>query len=149
MKRKYPDGPRLKLPLVIIGQMLPNWFPFDPLDFGLGIARQFGDIAHYKVGPLHVYQLSHPELARQILAERPEKFHKARLIKRAFRPFAGEGLFTSDGALWKQQRKLIQPAFHHHQLAVYAGVMVDHATRMMDSFVDGEIRDISAEMTKL
>ena len=128
---------------------MPKRFSFDPLTFGLGVARQFGDIAHYKLGPLHVYQLNHPELVRQILVERPEKFHKARLIKRAFRPFAGEGLVTSDGALWKQQRKLMQPAFHHRQLAAYADVMVPHAVRMMDSFVDGESRDIGAEMTKL
>jgi len=149
MKRNYPNGPRIRLPLILIGQMMPKRFPFDPLAFGLEIARQFGDIAHYKLGPLHVYQLNHPELLRQILVEQPEKFHKARLIKRAFGPFAGEGLVTSDGALWKQQRKLIQPAFHHHQLPAYADVMVAHAAGMMNSFVDGEIRDIAAEMTKL
>jgi hypothetical protein len=62
MKRKYPDGPRIKLPIVIIGQMLPKRFPFDPLTFAARIARDFGDIAHYKLGPLHVYQLNHPTL---------------------------------------------------------------------------------------
>jgi cytochrome P450 len=129
--------------------MMPKRFSFDPLTFGLGVARQFGDIALYRLGPLHVYQLNHPELVRQILVERPENFHKARLIKRAFRPFAGEGLVTSDGALWKQQRKLMQPAFHHRQFAAYADVMVAHAAHMIDSFVDGERRDIGAEMTKL
>jgi cytochrome P450 len=121
--------------------MLPARFPFDPLAFGLGIARQFGDIAHYNLGPLPVYQLNHPDLVRQILVERPEKFHKPRLVKRAFRPFAGERLFTSDGTLWKQQRKLMQPAFHHRQLAAYAGVMVAHARAMMDMFLDREIRE--------
>jgi cytochrome P450 len=95
--------------------MMPKRLPFDPLAFGLGVARQFGDIAHYKLGPLHVYQLNHPELVRQILVERPEKFHKARLIKRAFRPFAGEGLVTSDGALWKQQRKLSEFSASMHE----------------------------------
>jgi cytochrome P450 len=149
MKRKYPDGPRIRLPLVVIAQLLPRWFPFDPLAFGLRNAREFGDIAHYKAGPLHVYQLNHPDLVRQILVEQPEKFHKPKLIKRAFRPFAGEGLFSSDGALWKQQRKLMQPAFHPRQLATYADLMVAQARSMMDSFVDREIRDISAEMTKL
>ena len=79
------------------------------------LARQFGDVGYYRVGPLRVYQLNHPDLARQILVEQPEKFLKARLIKRAFRPFAGNGLLTSDGALWRQQRKLIQPAFHRRR----------------------------------
>lgn len=59
-KQEYPDGPRINFPLAVIGQMLPALFPFDALEFGLDIARQFGDIAHYQLGPLHVYQLSHP-----------------------------------------------------------------------------------------
>ncbi|HEY7391399.1 MAG TPA: cytochrome P450 [Bryobacteraceae bacterium] len=149
MKRTYPDGPRINLPLAVIGQMLPQWFPFDPLAFTLGIAQNYGDIAHYKLGALHVFQLNRPELVRQVLVEQAEKFVKPGLVKRAFRPFAGAGLFTSDGALWRRQRKLMQPAFQHRQLATYAGVMTEHAERVMNSFVDGEIRDIRAEMTKL
>ena len=149
VSRKYPPGPRVNLLLALIAQTLPKWFPFDPLEFNLTLARQFGDIAYYRVGPLRVYQLNHPNLARQILVEQPEKFQKARLIKRAFRPFAGNGLLTSDGALWRQQRKLIQPAFHPKQLATYADVMVAHALRMVDSWRDGEVREISSEMTKL
>jgi cytochrome P450 len=149
MKRKFPDGPRINLPLAIIGQMLPKRFPFDPLAFAGAMARDFGDIAHYTLGPLHVYQLNHPDLIRQILVEQPEKFHKPKLIKRAFRPVAGLGLLTSDGALWKQQRKLIQPAFHHRQLASYASVMAALAESMVASYRDGEVRDIGADMTGL
>ena len=92
-----PEGPHINIPLAIIGQMLPTVFPFDPLAFGLDIARRYGDIAYYKAGPLHVYQLAHPDLARQILVEQPEKFVKARFIKQAFRSFAGQGLLTSHG----------------------------------------------------
>jgi cytochrome P450 len=149
MKRNFPDGPRINLPLAIIGQMLPKWFPFDPLAFATTMARDFGDIAHYTLGPLHVYQLNHPDLIRHILVEQPEKFHKPRLIKRAFRPVAGLGLLTSDGALWKQQRKLIQPAFHHRQLASYATVMAALAESMAGVYKDGEVRDIGADMTGL
>ena len=148
MKRKYPDGPKINLPLALLAQMLPRLFRLDPLTFSDGL-RKFGDIAHYKFGPLHVYQLNDPSLIRQVLVEEAEKFHKATLVKRAFRPISREGLLTSDGALWKQQRKLMQPAFHHRQLAGYAGLMADAAQTMMDSFADGEIRDIGTSMTKL
>ena len=149
MKRKYPDGPRIKLPLALIGQMFPARFPFDPLAFGVDIAREFGDIAHYTLGPLHIYQLNHPDLVRQILIVEAEKFHKPSIIKRAFRPFAGDGLFTSDDAIWKQQRQLMQPAFHHRQLAAYGDVMSAHTRSMIDSFADGDTRDIGAEMMGL
>lgn len=131
MEQEYPDGPRINFLLVVIGQMLPAYFPFDPLAFGLGIARRYGDIAHFRLGPLRVYQLNHPELARQVLVDQPEKFHKPRLLKRAFRPYARDGLLTSDGSLWRQQRRLMQPAFHQRHLAVYADVMVAQTLGML------------------
>src|SRR5215470_18268537 len=146
---RRPPGPDINLVLAVIGQMFPSRFPFDPLAFGMDIAHQFGDIAHYQVGPLHVYQLTHPDFARQILVEEPEKFHKARLIKQAFAPFAGQGLLTSDGALWKQQRKLMQPAFHHGQLTSYGAVMVRRALGMFESFSDGAVLEIQEEMSRL
>jgi cytochrome P450 len=129
--------------------MLPRIFPFDPLAFGLDVERRFGDISHYQVGPLHVYQLNHPDLVRQILVEQPEHFHKPRLIKHAFGRFAGEGLLTSDGDRWRQQRKRMQPAFNHSHLATYGGVMAEYARQMIDSFRDGQLIEVNAEMARL
>ena len=149
MKQEYPDGPRINLPLVIIGQMLPQLFPFDPLGFGLEIARRYGDIAHYRFGPLHIYQLNHPNLIRQVLVEEPDSFHKPRLMKHVFGPFAGNGLFTSDGAFWKRQRSLMQPAFHQRHLGAYGDVMVAQALAMTEGFANGEVREIGSEMSKL
>jgi cytochrome P450 len=146
---RRPPGPRINFLLAAISQMMPKRFPFDPLAFGLNIAREHGDIAYYRVGPLHVYQLAHPDLARQILIDQPDKFHKSRFIRQAFGPFAGDGLLTSDGALWKQQRKLMQPAFHHAQLVSYGAEMVRHALRMSDAFADGSVLEVDAEMAKL
>jgi cytochrome P450 len=144
-----PPGPRINIVLAVIGQMLPKFFPFDPLEFAALNARTFGDIMYYKVGPLRVYQLAHPDFARQVLVEQPEKFNKPRLLKNAFEPFAGEGLLTSDGAFWKQQRKLMQPAFHHAALSTYADVMVAHTARMADGFRDGQVVELQAEMSAL
>jgi cytochrome P450 len=145
---KYPDGPRLNLAIILIAQMLPKLFPIDPLQFGIE-NRKYGDITHYTIGPLHVYQLNSPELVRQILVEEPEKFQKARLLKRAFAPVAGNGLLTNDGDPWKQQRKLIQPAFNRSHLAEYARIMVTHSQRTMNSFRESETREIRADMVAL
>ena len=149
MTRRYPDGPRLNFPMIVIGQMFRSYFPFDPLAFGLDIARRYGDIAHYRLGPLHVYQVNHPDPARQILVEQAEKFYKPRLVKSAFRPIAGEGLLMSDGALWKRQHMLMQPAFHPRRLAMYGDVMAAEAQKLAVQYRDGEIRDIGLEMAKL
>jgi len=144
-----PPGPGVHLLVAVLSQMLPRSVPFDPLAFGLDIARRYGDLAYYHLGPLHVYQVNHPDLARQILVEHAERFHKPRLLKHAFRPFAGEGLLTSDGSLWKQQRKLIQPAFHHAHLAAYAAVMVAYTRQLIDRLEDGQVLEIQSEMARL
>src|SRR5215469_5827325 len=148
-KSEYPDGPRINAPLALLKQMLPAVFPFDTLAFTLNVSRQYGDVAYYRFGPLHVYHLCHPDLAQQILVEQQEKFRKPELLRHAFGPFAGEGLLTSEGAVWKQQRKLMQPAFHHRQLATYGNVMVKQTLGVMDSFAEGQVREISSEMAEL
>jgi cytochrome P450 len=144
-----PPGPHINLPLAVIAQMVPRLFPFDPLTWGLDIAHQYGDIAHYQLGPLHVYQIAHPDLARQILVEQADKFHKARLIKVAFAPFAGDGLLTSDGPLWKQQRKLMQPAFHYAHLTAYANEIVTRAAQLADALDDDRVVDVLDQMATL
>jgi cytochrome P450 len=150
MKRRFPNGPTLSFPRVVIGQMFPSKYPFDPLAFYLGMAREYGDIAYFRLGPLRIYLLNHPELIRQVLVEQAPKFHKPSLVKRGSRPSLGRGLITSDGLLWKQQRKLIQPAFRHDRLAAaYGDVISAYAERMVSSFEDGEVRSIDDDMGKL
>jgi cytochrome P450 len=148
-KSEYPDGPRINVPLALLAQMLPAVFRFDSLAFTLSVSRKYGDIAYYRFGPLDVYHLCHPDLAQQILVEQPEKFRKPELLRHAFGPFAGEGLLTSEGAVWKQQRKLMQQAFHHRQLAAHGNVMVAQTRGMMDAFAEGQVHEISSEMAEL
>lgn len=131
-RTEYPDGPRISIPLALLAQVLPGVFRFDSLSFTLNVSREYGDIAYYRFGPLHVYHLCHPDLARQILVEQSEKYRKPELLKHAFGPFAGEGLLISEGAVWKRQRKLMQPAFHHRQLAAYGKLMVAQTLRLLD-----------------
>src|SRR4030095_16903707 len=56
---------------------------------------------------------------------------------------------TSDGEFWKQQRRLIQPAFHHGRLAAYAAVLGARARQMAGSFDDGRVIEVDVEMAKL
>src|SRR5262249_60681066 len=39
--------------------------------------------------------------------------------------------------------------FHHRQLTAYGNVMVTEALGVMDSFVEGQVREISSEMAEL
>jgi cytochrome P450 len=59
----------------------------------------------------------------------------------------GNGLLTSDGEIWRRQRKLMQPAFHRKTLLTYAEHMTRHAEHI--DWADGAEIDLSREMMEL
>ena len=138
-----PPGPKALIPHL-------QFFAFrrDPLAFLMNLAREYGDIAHFRIGPQHAYFLNHPDLIKDVLVTRHGYFHKGRALQRAKR-LLGEGLLTSEEAHHRRQRRLAQPAFHRQRIAGYAEVMVDHAARFADRWRDGESLDISGEMMRL
>lgn len=122
---------------------------FDALGFQLKGARQYGNFYAIWVGNKPVYIVSNPSLAHEILVERAKEFHKAELVRQAVGPFAGKGLFTSEDAFWRSQRKLAQPAFHHQRIAAYGTTMVQQTGEMLAGWQAGETRDIAQAMVKL
>src|SRR5262245_23157812 len=52
-----------------------------------------------------------PETVHEVLVEKARSFEKSPVLRMSLYPLAGEGLFTSEGELWKRQRKLMSPIF--------------------------------------
>ncbi len=120
----------------------------DPLAFLTRIAREYGDVARFRLGPGELHLLSRPDDIRDLLVTNAAAFHKGRGLERAKR-LLGEGLLTSEDPVHLRQRRMIQPAFHHERIASYGAVMVEHAERLAGRWRDGETRDVSLEMTRL
>jgi len=138
-----PPGPE---PHFLIGNF-PLGRP-DPLAVFTGWAREFGDIFYYRAGWIHVYFLNSPELVESVLVTNQQNFRKDRVIQNS-RWFLGQGLLTSEGGEWLRQRRLSQPAFHRERLALYARIINGCAEEMLDSWKDGENRDVHQEMMQL
>jgi cytochrome P450 len=139
----YPPGPKTKWPG---GQL---WsFRRDPLQFLTNLAREHGDIVHFRIGPAHLYLFSHPDLIRDVLVSRHDHFIKGRGLQRS-KKLIGEGLLTNEGESYRRQRRLAQPAFHRQRIATYANAMVEHAVRMRERWRAGAIVDVSQEMSRL
>lgn len=138
----FPPGPRARYP----GQHLVS-FARDRLGFLRRLATH-GDIAHIRLGTQHFVVLNNPEYTRQILVTDNRNFTKGRGLERA-KLLLGEGLLTSEGAFHLRQRRLAQPAFHRERMNGYATVMVEHAARTRDRWMDGAAIDIHQEMTRL
>jgi cytochrome P450 len=110
--------------------------------------REYGDIVWARFGPRPILFLNHPDLVEQVLVEQNRKFIKHYRLRSARRTL-GNGLLTSEGDFWRAQRKLAQPAFHRDRIANYARVMVDLTERMLDSWEDGQVRDVQDDMMRL
>ena len=89
----------------------------DRIGFLINNQRKYGDVVHFTVGPRRIYQLNNPEHVQYVLVKHADQFQKTPALKRAAQDSIGQGLLTSDGDLHKRQRRLVQPAFHHHRIA--------------------------------
>ncbi len=123
-------------------------FRRQPVGFLVRLQRDFGDLVHFKLGPLHAYFFNDPEFVKDILVTRQGNFTKSRMLQRA-RILLGEGLLTSEGPFHLRQRRLAQPAFHRDRLVGYAATMGEYAVRMRDRWQDGSTLDVSDEMMRL
>jgi cytochrome P450 len=138
---RWPPGPR-GLPFVGVGLQLRR----DPLGLIQRVARQYGDIASIPVPLGTRIVLNRPDWIEQMLVVQQAKFHKSDLTKRVTENLLGDGLLTSEGEFWRRQRRLAQPAFHRSRLNDYASVMVEITRAHLQTWRDGDVRDLAHEM---
>ena len=92
---------------------------------------------------------NHPDVVQEALVEKVKHFHKSDMLRFGLYDLAGEGLFTSNGELWRRQRKLMAPLFTPRALEAYAADMVACTRRTMEGWRDGEALSLSRETTRL
>lgn len=98
----------------------------DPLGTFTRLQRQYGRIVRINIGGRNQYLIFQPEDVKHVLQENHRNYGRSpafRVLKR----FLGEGLLTSDGDFWRQQRRLAQPAFHRQKITVLASTMVQES----------------------
>lgn len=143
MKTQQIPGPANR-PLV--GNLIE--FSRDPTAFLTRLAREYGDIAAFRLGRQLAVQVNHPELIRDVLVTHAHNFEKTRGLARASLVI-GNGLLTSEGELHRRQRKLLQPAFTHDRLVTYGAMMTACADQFSERWGHGEVVNMADEMLDL
>jgi cytochrome P450 len=121
-------------------------------DDRLGLLRDVGHLgpmARVKFLHRQVVFLNAPDVVHEAFVEKAKSFEKSPGLRLILRELAGEGLFTSEGDLWKRQRKLMSPLFHPAQLTHYALSMNEETHRVLDRWKDGERIDLAHEMMRI
>ena len=144
-REDFPGPPLSALP----GLLRKLWT--DRLSLLADATAEFGDAVRLTMGPKTIYFFNHPDHAKQVLADNAANYHKGMGLAEA-RRVLGDGLLTSEGDVWRQQRRAVQPAFRRERIAAFAGVVADEADALLgrlDSHAGRGPVDIVDEMTRL
>jgi cytochrome P450 len=114
---------------------------------------KLGEVVRLRLGPYTGWLLREPEHIKRVLLDNARNYEKQGPPYPALRLALGDGLVSSEGALWRRQRRLMQPAFHRQRIAAFADVMVRQAEAMLARWQarhgGGEAFDVAAEITRL
>ena len=140
---QLPPSPR-RLP--VFGNLLS--FRSDQLGYLQQLQRTYGNMATIYAGKSPIVLFFRPEHVRYVLTENPRNFTNREVAKN-LGELLGDGLLTIDGETHRQQRRMVQPAFHKRRVESYADIMVKHTLDMLENWHEGEKIDVTRAMQEL
>jgi cytochrome P450 len=124
----------------------------DLVDFLTTALDRYGEIFHVPIGPRHFNLVASPEYARHVLITNAVNYRKG-WIHEKLKPLIGEGIFTSNGELWRRQRRTIQPQFHRDVVRTLAASMIDTVSETIERWRPvaerGDVVDLFPEMSRM
>ena len=95
------------------------------------LRQTFGDIVYMKLGSLNAYMLFNPDDVYHVLVKNQKNYIKG-MGYDGLRLMLGQGLVTSDGETWLQDRRLMAPFFTPGAIKRYTDMMVEVIQAMLD-----------------
>src|SRR5215469_8665718 len=135
------------------GGALSGWpLMREPLVFLEQMFRVYGDVVRMRILNLRVCSIAHPEGIKHVLQDNHRNYRKSFDYKILAR-LLGQGLVTSEGSLWLNQRRLMQPMFHRQKVAAFGKLMAERTLEMLDRWRGPAERqetfDVAPEMMRL
>ena len=108
-----------------------------------------------KMGHVHqrgkdLYMVNEPSLVRRILVTEAGQYPKHELMHRLLEPLLGSSIFTTNGAVWERQRRLVDQALTQSRLETVFPPMLRAVNDMLsrlDTVANGTTHEVDAEMT--
>lgn len=141
---RTPPGPPRTATFTLLRDLVS-----DRLRLMSSAAERYGDAVRMAIGPKTLYFFNHPDLAKHVLADNAANYHKGIGLIQAKRAL-GDGLLTSEGELWREQRRTIQPAFARKRIAGQAPIVAAEAADLvarLRSRAGTGVVNVAGEMT--
>ncbi len=105
----------------------------DPLAFLRELTQTYGDVVRHVTEDGPVVTLNRADLAHHVLRNRERSYAKSGTPDdMMLTPLLGRGLLTSEGEVWKRQRRITQPAFDHARIEGLADLIVEEALALVE-----------------
>lgn len=122
-------------------------FASDQLGFLRELAER-GDITEIRMFGKRVFLVSHPDDIETLLVKNARAMQRDDYVDILIRTL-GHGLLTSEGELWKRQRKLMSQAFVPKRIQGYGAAMTRVTDAGVRSWRDGAEINVHREMSRL
>ncbi|MEO1620882.1 MAG: cytochrome P450 [Cyanobacteria bacterium J06632_3] len=124
-----------------------------PLEFLGELWHEYGDLVRIPVMPgFTIFSSVHPDHAEHILSTHSARYAKPDFFLKPMGLVQGQGLFSSEGDVWKRQRRLMQPAFQQKKVLQLHSAIRDCIQSMLVEWAakpEGEVFNVADEMTRL
>lgn len=134
-------------------EMLSNFrnIRFAAPDFLGQMQQKYGDIVQFPIPKPLTYLVSDPTWVDYVLRVNAKSYGKATIQYRTLALVTGYGLLAADSAAWREQRKVVQPAFHHDLVAEVVSHSVAATNEVIENISNKahEVIDLDHEMMEL
>lgn len=114
--------------------------------------RECGPMTRLQFGKWTALFAFDPEAAKHVLVDHHARYSKQTRGYQALRLLLGQGLVTSEGELWRRQRRIANPSFHRRRIAALTETMRRAAVdlcRDWEELPAGREIDVAEEMMRV
>ena len=119
----------------------------DPLGYFTDLSRSQRDLVGLRLGFQKIFFVNHPDHIRHIFRENRDNYVKSKYYRKLM-PLLGNGLFTSEGEIWRKQRSIAQPAFSGARLKEMVGQVVVAVESMLERWDRYERQGIAVDVSR-